>query len=216
MRAVFVFCALALLAADARAQSFRLVSGEDVEGEIAQESEGFYIVKSYGGETVVILKSELEPAEVFSAPPPPEAAQYAPKTKAKEPVVPQAGEPNAKAEPAEIARPWLRGQKGYKRAVEAQKETGRPLLIYFYTDWCPYCRKFASNVLRTSEVRKALRRAIKVQINGDDKEPVMGTFRVRGYPSLYILSASGQTSQMSTRTTPAEFIKQCRKLGLIE
>jgi thiol-disulfide isomerase/thioredoxin len=35
---------------------------------------------------------------------------------------------------------WLFGATGYARAVELQREMKIPLVVYFYTDWCPYCR----------------------------------------------------------------------------
>jgi hypothetical protein len=32
---------------------------------------------------------------------------------------------------------WLYGSSGYARALELQREMKVPLVVYFYTDWCP-------------------------------------------------------------------------------
>ena len=45
---------------------------------------------------------------------------------------------------------WFSGKKGYEKAVSAQKVTGEPMLLYFYTTWCPYCDDFKQRV-RTGE-----------------------------------------------------------------
>ena len=61
---------------------------------------------------------------------------------------------------------WLFGATGYQRALELQREMKIPLVVYFYTDWCPYCRTLDSDYLTAAPVREYLRGVVKVRIRG--------------------------------------------------
>ena len=45
---------------------------------------------------------------------------------------------------------WLNGASGYARALELQRELKVPLIVYFYADWCPFCRRLDSEVWSSS------------------------------------------------------------------
>ena len=60
---------------------------------------------------------------------------------------------------------WLYGAAGYTRAIELQRELNVPLVVYFYTDWCPYCRALDIDYLPTTPVKDYLRGVVKVRIN---------------------------------------------------
>src|SRR5688500_10512268 len=60
---------------------------------------------------------------------------------------------------------WLNGAAGYARAVELQQQLNVPLVVYFYADWCPYCRTLDSQYLPSAPVQDYLRGVVKVRIN---------------------------------------------------
>src|SRR5215203_3073508 len=60
---------------------------------------------------------------------------------------------------------WLKGATGYARAVELQRELNVSLIVYFYTDWCPYCRTLDDQYLSDPSVHRALQRSVVVRIN---------------------------------------------------
>ena len=40
---------------------------------------------------------------------------------------------------------WLFDAYGYGRVLELQRELKVPLVVYFYTNWCPYCPELDAN-----------------------------------------------------------------------
>lgn len=99
---------------------------------------------------------------------------------------------------------WHSGVAGMKKAADEQKKSKRPVLLYFYADWCGYCRKLESGVLSTAEGRSALRDVIKVRINaeaGRDEMRLAGEFGVRGYPTLFLVTHGGGLKRIRTPQT---------------
>ncbi|HSE20972.1 MAG TPA: thioredoxin fold domain-containing protein [Pyrinomonadaceae bacterium] len=88
---------------------------------------------------------------------------------------------------------WLRDAPGYEQALELQKESNGPLIVYFYTDWCPYCRSLDNQYLPSQPVRDYLRTVVKVRINpehGRAERELANRYGVTGYPSYFVIQKS--------------------------
>src|SRR6476659_3979430 len=66
---------------------------------------------------------------------------------------------------------WLNGSAGYARAVELQRQLNIPLVVYFYVDWCPYCRTLDNQYFPSAPVQDYLRGVVKVRITPEDGRP---------------------------------------------
>lgn len=87
---------------------------------------------------------------------------------------------------------WLDGAAGYAEAVERAEQSGDPVLVYFYTDWCPYCRQFNNSLLGEAAVQAELDSMLAVRVDaegGPDERSLAAHYRVRGYPALYVYTA---------------------------
>ena len=87
------------------------------------------------------------------------------------------------------AQGWYEGAEGFHRATEEAAETDRPVFVYFYTDWCGYCRQLERELLPTQPVQNALADMIKVRINPEHGPRERGTanrYGVRSYPALFM------------------------------
>jgi thiol:disulfide interchange protein len=85
---------------------------------------------------------------------------------------------------------WLHGATGYARAVELQRELNVSLVVYFYTDWCSYCRTLDEQYLSDPSVHRALQRTIVVRINpeyGVEERQIAEGYGVTGYPAFLIM-----------------------------
>ena len=122
------------------------------------------------------------------------------------PVVPAATPPAAFAQraPLEAAPPrpvlslptvpWSEGARGFRTASNEQRVSRRPMLLYFHTDWCPYCKQFDREILPDAEVAKAIAPAVKVRINpekGADENEIARRYGVTGYPTLILVAEEG-------------------------
>src|SRR5688572_14092150 len=74
-------------------------------------------------------------------------------------------QPGTQATSASLDQPWLHDASGYKRALELQRELKVPLVVYFYTDWCPYCHELDAEYFPNPAVAEYLRGVVKVRIN---------------------------------------------------
>jgi thiol-disulfide isomerase/thioredoxin len=111
---------------------------------------------------------------------------------------------------------WFEDADGYEQALKKQKETKAPMVIYFFTDWCGYCRKFDNKILDSLEVRNYLYKIIKVRINPDhgslDKK-LSRQFNVSGYPSFFIKQATTPPIRLNRyRNSSEAFINSCKNI----
>lgn len=120
---------------------------------------------------------------------------------------------------------WLYGSTGYARALELQRELKVPLVVYFYADWCGYCRALDSQYLPAAPVQQYLRGVVKVRINPEDgpaEEEIASRYGVTGYPSFFILrNLSAPPRKVSpfrrsgANLTPAEFATVCEQAASV-
>jgi hypothetical protein len=85
---------------------------------------------------------------------------------------------------------WLHGATGYARAIELQRESGIPRVVYFYNDRCANCRTLDDQYLSAPSVRRALQRSIAVRINpeyGMEEGEITARFAVTSYPAFFIM-----------------------------
>ena len=120
---------------------------------------------------------------------------------------------------ASLDEPWLEGASGYNRALALQRQLKIPLIVYFYTDWCPYCRALDAEYLPHPAVERYLQGVAKVRINpehGPAEREIADRFNVQGYPRFYVIrtpSSAPRNLQPFRRGgsfTPEQFAMFCQ------
>ena len=122
---------------------------------------------------------------------------------------------------AQLEDRWLRDAPGYERALQMQRELGVPLVVYFYADWCPYCRDLDSQYLPAPPVQQFLKGVVKVRINPEHGRPereIANKFGVTGYPSFFVVRKPSSLPvklnpfrRSGANLTPAEFASACAR-----
>jgi thiol:disulfide interchange protein len=133
-----------------------------------------------------------------------------------------ASEPTGRADV--VSHSWYSGAGEYVTAMDAHRSMQTPLLVYFYTGWCPYCKKLDQEILPTEEVAQFMRSVNKVRINpeaGPDERALADQFGVRGYPSIFIIPSNSdapikvypfkKVGETFVAATPSEFIIECEQ-----
>jgi thiol-disulfide isomerase/thioredoxin len=99
------------------------------------------------------------------------------------------------------ARNWLDGPDGMVKGVTAAEVEGKILVVYFYTDWCGYCRQFERALLGTEQFNHfLLSEAVAVRVNPDKgarERSLAVHYGVRGYPAFFVY---GSASKQLIRT----------------
>jgi protein disulfide-isomerase len=108
--------------------------------------------------------------------------------------------PDADRQPAaqHVAIAWHQGP--VEGAFEAAWAEGKPLLVYWSAEWCPYCKVLETSVFTRPDFVEQSRRAIPVKLDGDDPEGQKwgSQFGVIGFPTLLIFRSDGaETARVS-------------------
>lgn len=84
---------------------------------------------------------------------------------------------------------WHEGASDFADAFARARAAGQPVLVYFYADWCGYCRQLESELLYQPEVEESLSFLVKVRINPDHgpaEQDLARRYGVRGYPAVFV------------------------------
>jgi thiol:disulfide interchange protein len=87
---------------------------------------------------------------------------------------------------------WLDGADGLTEGLGRGQEQRKPVFLYFYTDWCGYCRQFERELLSRPEMQEYLASIVAVRVNPEagPAEAVVGRrYGVDSFPSLFVHSA---------------------------
>jgi thioredoxin 1 len=78
---------------------------------------------------------------------------------------------------------------GLKRATKENK----PVLLYFYSQYCGYCDAMDRDVLNDKEISPVLKKEIVyIRIDVDKKRDIASRYNIRGYPTIVLLEPSGK------------------------
>ena len=123
-----------------------------------------------------------------------------------------------------VASAWHEGADGFTAALEEALAEKRPLAVYFYTDWCHYCRQFESELLYRADVEDGLGFLTRVRINpesGAGEASIAQRYGVFSYPSFFVHPGPGREAVRVTGRvqrdglwgfqTPSEFLETLRQ-----
>jgi len=98
---------------------------------------------------------------------------------------------------------FAQGGTGFHEAGVRAKASGKPLFLYFYTDWCGYCRQFEQELLSKPEVIAALGDYEPVAINPEkgEAEAALGElYDVDSFPALMVQLPGSEARARLRRT----------------
>lgn len=110
---------------------------------------------------------------------------------------------------------WHSGFDGFVKANRIQQVEQKPMLLFFYTDWCQNCEALRENVLSTQTVKEFSQSIIPVKINpeiGALENQIAEDFGVRGYPTLIVVTHDQKAKMVNgiAGKTPQEFVQKCQ------
>ncbi len=82
-----------------------------------------------------------------------------------------------------------------KSALRKAKSKKKPVMVYFYTNWCSWCERLERETYSDLKVSKLARKFILVKVNGDRDRDTVEKYDIRGYPAVLFLGSKGNTIQ---------------------
>ncbi len=76
-------------------------------------------------------------------------------------------------------------------ALALAAETGKPVFVDMYADWCGPCRMLAEDYFPREDYREVLSRAITVKINTDNNQELASRYGIQSIPTLILLDSQG-------------------------
>jgi len=112
---------------------------------------------------------------------------------------------------------WHEDASGYQKALAQQRTSGKPIALFFHTDWCANCKKLRENVLATATFNQYLNGVIAVKINpekGHAEKQLANDYEVMGYPTFLMINSPNDKANPVYRTqniSPENFVEQCNQ-----
>ncbi len=108
---------------------------------------------------------------------------------------------------------WYYGASGYERALDEQKTSSRPILLYFHTDWCGWCKKLENDVFATSTFGNRYGSILKVKVNPDEgreERKLADRYRVQGYPTVFVIAGGEPREPIVGYAPPDEYLSSLK------
>jgi thiol:disulfide interchange protein DsbD len=76
-------------------------------------------------------------------------------------------------------------------ALAKAKETGQPIMIDFYADWCGPCKMLDAQTYSDDRVAAASTNLVMVRIDVDRNQLLSSQYRVQAIPTIVVLNSDG-------------------------
>ena len=96
-----------------------------------------------------------------------------------------------------ISKQYDKGQ-----SLEKAQATKKPMIVFFYTDWCGFCQRFVPTFHKISKMPKIKKNFAIAYVNCEKEEnqKLMQEYGVHGFPTVYVIDAEGKRTQLDNAT----------------
>ncbi len=95
-----------------------------------------------------------------------------------------------KPRPVVISKDYDKGQ-----SMEKALATGKPMIVWFYTDWCRFCQKFAPTFKKLTSKKEIKEKYAVAYVNAEAPEnrALAIQYEIKGYPSVFLVNGIKKT-----------------------
>lgn len=121
-------------------------------------------------------------------------------------VVTQTTKPSAQT--PTVLRSKISWQNSYSSGLALAEKEKKMQMLYFYTDWCGWCKKMEKESFSNKELKGLLDQFVKVKIDGDKDKQTTQKYAVKGYPTLVFTDSEGIVIEKIIGFLPANTLGQ--------
>ncbi len=88
-----------------------------------------------------------------------------------------------------ISKKYDKGQ-----SYEKASKTGKPMVVFFYVDWCQYCRHFAPTFYKLTKDKLFKEHLVAAYVNCElpENQRLAQEYNIKGYPTVYFVKSNGE------------------------
>lgn len=88
-------------------------------------------------------------------------------------------------DPVVISKQYDKGQ-----SMEKALKTEKPVIVWFYTDWCGFCQRFAPTFGKLTKEKQIKKNFAVAYVNAEkpENQGLMQEYEVQGFPTVYLLN----------------------------
>ncbi len=96
-----------------------------------------------------------------------------------------------------ISKQYDKGQ-----SMEKAIAKNKPIIAFFYTDWCGFCQRFAptfAKIAKDPQIKKNFAIAF-VNCEQEENSKYVQEYEVQGYPTVYVITPDGKKEHLDNNT----------------
>ena len=111
---------------------------------------------------------------------------------------PQAGAPAVQEnkDAVVISKQYDKGQSFAKA-----KATKKPMVVFFYTDWCGFCQRFVPTYHKFSKDKEVKKNFAIAYVNCENQEnsKIMQEYQINAFPTVFVIDKEGKRTQIENQ-----------------
>ena len=88
------------------------------------------------------------------------------------------------------------------RSLDKALATKKPMIVFFYTDWCGFCQRFAPTFDKVTKDSKVKENFAIAYVNCEDKDNSkwVEEYGIQGFPTVYVVKPDGKKVTLDNNT----------------
>lgn len=92
--------------------------------------------------------------------------------------------------------------------IKNAEKTGKSIVMYFYVDWCHYCKKFAPSLEKIRQQYEAEYSFVFINCDDPENRSIIGNYGISGYPSLFLIDKDKKVKVSNSKMGNMKLLKQ--------
>lgn len=88
------------------------------------------------------------------------------------------------------------------RNLDKALKTGKPIIVFFYTDWCGFCQRFAPTFDKITKDKRIKKNFAIAFVNCEDQNNSahVQEYGIQGFPTVFVVKKDGSRTQLDNNT----------------
>ena len=87
------------------------------------------------------------------------------------------------------------------KSMEKALKTEKPVIVFFYTDWCGFCQRFVPTYHKISKNKDIKKNFAIAYVNCEDMKnrDLMQEYNIHAFPTVYVIDKEGNRTQLENQ-----------------